>query len=737
MGLSFLTPFFLAGFLALGVPIVIHLIRRHQGKTLEFPSLMFLRQLPVQSVKRRSIRDWPLLLLRAGALTLIALAFARPVLQLGETEEGTAQDALREVVITMDRSWSMAAGARWERAVEEANSVLDGLVNPDRVSLVVFDGIGRVVVEPTLDPGRVRQALDTIGPGWGGTQIGAGLQASSGILEASDRSRREVVLISDYQRRGWEDGPRDRLPASTEFVTVDVGDDGIGSMVVSDVALEHSFTGGRQRVQPVARVIRQGEAAPTTGELVLELDDQEASRRPVELPNEGALSVAFDPITLPEEGLRGFVRLETPGEAPGEPFRFVVSPREVLSILLVEDGGSGTGSPYLLNALNVPGGPPVRVETRAGTAIGAGELADVDLVILNDVELPSGAAGTILRDHVRSGGGLLAVTGPESRPVAWDPEWSAFLPGEVGEVVERNPARGASLAQVDRDHPIFIPFRGVGGSGLGTPRFFRYREFDLHQLPSTDDEGPAPEATDRGPRILARFDDGSPALAQRTVGAGRVLVWTSTLDNSWTDFALHPVFVPIVREIAQFAAARSEGVPYFTVGQPVDARFLLTEAGLLQEDPEAPQDSGAPGAPEGEVLGLLVSPDGSGMELRTTGSAPIQLSEPGFYEVRESEEDAASGWTLAANPDVREADPARIDPEELALAASPSPTDPGGGSASTEGDLLDSTDPRTALVEGERRQGAWRFLLLGALLLLLGETILSGRRKPLARTVSG
>ena len=107
MGLSFLTPLFLAGFLAVAVPIIIHLVRRYRGKLIEFPSLMFLRQLPVQAIRRRTIRDWPLLLMRIGALILIALAFARPVLQLGSEEDGIIRDALREVVIVLDRSWSM------------------------------------------------------------------------------------------------------------------------------------------------------------------------------------------------------------------------------------------------------------------------------------------------------------------------------------------------------------------------------------------------------------------------------------------------------------------------------------------------------------------------------------------------------------------------------------------------------------------------------------------------------
>jgi len=78
---SFLTPAFLVGLGALAVPILIHLIQRERKRVIEFPSLMFVRRIPYQSVRRRRIRHWFLLLLRAAAVALIVAAFSRPFFQ--------------------------------------------------------------------------------------------------------------------------------------------------------------------------------------------------------------------------------------------------------------------------------------------------------------------------------------------------------------------------------------------------------------------------------------------------------------------------------------------------------------------------------------------------------------------------------------------------------------------------------------------------------------------------------
>src|SRR5688572_5242964 len=77
-GMSFLTPFLLAGLAAIAVPIFVHLIQREKKRVVAFPSLMFVQKIPYQSVQRRRIRHWFLLLMRAAAIALIVAAFARP-----------------------------------------------------------------------------------------------------------------------------------------------------------------------------------------------------------------------------------------------------------------------------------------------------------------------------------------------------------------------------------------------------------------------------------------------------------------------------------------------------------------------------------------------------------------------------------------------------------------------------------------------------------------------------------
>src|SRR5215207_9376029 len=124
--MGFVAPLVLVGLAALAVPVLIHLIQRERKRVVEFPSLMFLRRIPYQSVRRRRIRDWALLAMRLAALALIIMAFARPFFRRDALAAAT-QNGAREAVILVDTSYSMEYGDRWQRARTAARDAINGL----------------------------------------------------------------------------------------------------------------------------------------------------------------------------------------------------------------------------------------------------------------------------------------------------------------------------------------------------------------------------------------------------------------------------------------------------------------------------------------------------------------------------------------------------------------------------------------------------------------------------------
>src|SRR5690606_26442022 len=201
----------------------------------------------------------------------------------------------RELVILLDRSYSMEHGQRWARAVDAARDAVASMTGDDRASLVLFDASAVAVVEPTADRARLQATLDAARPGPGVTRYAPALQLAQRLLDASDRPRQEVLLISDFQRSGWDGQPGTRLAEGVTLTPIDVAEPVRTNVTVTGVTFAREYVGGRERVTATARLALRGSEPVRALPVTLELDGREIQTRTVELDANSAATVSFDP----------------------------------------------------------------------------------------------------------------------------------------------------------------------------------------------------------------------------------------------------------------------------------------------------------------------------------------------------------------------------------------------------------------------------------------------------------
>ena len=320
----------------------------------------------------------------------------------------------------------------------------------------------------------------------------------------------------------------------------------------------------------------------------------------------------------------------------------------------------------------------------------AAQLATTDLLITDSAANWVAGNADAIRAFVEGGGGLLVVLGEVG---GTDRSGSAaeLLPATGSEPREFDSESGAAFGEIDFSHPVFALFDTPRGGDLSTARFYRYHNVS--------------EAW--GGEVVARYEDGGAALLDRRMGAGRILVWTSTLDTYWNDLALQPVFLPLVHQMARHATDYRDYREYYTVGETY-------QIPLQGEQREATIRAAAP---SGEVVEAAVS----------AGEAVLALDEPGFYEL-DGLPDAWTGpRTAAVNHDPVESDLIPMDPEELLLAARTTVEGVDAG-------FVEELGPEAT----EEHQSLWWYILLALLLLLGTETLAANRRRPLeAGTAKG
>ncbi len=615
--MAFLTPLFLAGLAAIAIPVLIHLIQRERRRVIEFPSLMFVRKIPYQSVRRRRIRHWGLLLLRALAIALIVAAFARPFLRQSAVA-AAAMSGAREIVILLDQSASMGYGDHWDKAKDAARTAVRGLGADDRATLVLFNKNAEENMRATADRTRLEGAINAAKVGSDSTRFGPALKLAASILSRSTLKKRDAVIISDFQKTGWSGSEDVRFPEGMTVSAVSVASPDTSNLSVPSVSFARASFSGQERITVTAGLSNKGDAALKDVPVTLTIDGHDIQTEPATIGPHASGSVQFTQFTLVGPNVRGSVHAGSDALPADNTFNFVLTPSAPVSVAIVDNGDRGDASLFLSKALSIGTTPTFQVDSTTAMRLTPAALDKRAVVILNDTPFPPAAGGGVLKRFVERGGGLLIVVGDHT---TWPQSEADLLPGRLGATVDRMSGRSGSLGYLDYSHPVFEVFKAPRSGDFSAGHVFRYRALQ----------------TDPTDRVLARYDDGAVAAAERKIGAGRVIVLTTTLDDSWTDLGVKPIFLPLVHQLVRYLAHYEPATSWVTVGQVLDMSARATD--------KSPR--------------IVVTPTGERLTVSAGGQGNaglLELNEQGIYEIRST--GAASGRpeSIAVNLDPAESD---------------------------------------------------------------------------------
>ncbi|HET9621894.1 MAG TPA: BatA domain-containing protein [Kofleriaceae bacterium] len=705
--MGFLAPLMLVGVIALAVPIAIHLIGRRRARVVKFAALDFLLATKRRTARRFRLRERLLLIVRAVACAAVAIALAKPYTSCARKGPQVMRGP-QAAVLVIDDSFAagfVVDGRPWLRAAtDEARRILTQLGPEAEIAIVRAAEGADHPTELTRDHIRLRDQLLALEPSARPADTTRALARAAQLLAASSHVRKTVFLLSLLARTGlkpddppWgKDGPvlavSDLRPARMPNLAI-TGlrgdpDPGAASRGVAFDAEVGNFSDAAAKV-----------------ELSLTIADRVVARGTLDVPA-GARKTKHFLAALPP-GVRAAdasVSLSGDNLAIDDRRWVRASLRDRVRVLIV-DGDPRTvrhdDEAFYLEAALRPGdredsGDAVRVitaeelagvEPRARGTAAAIDLDEFDVLILANVAALPAPRVNVIADWVRAGGGILVAPGDRVDPAAYDKTMLPLLPQSLrdpidttwGALPEERDARALHLVKWEADHPIFTPF------SKAAPELADAKFFQISLL------GPTTSA-DR--KVLARFTNGAAALVEASIGAGRTLLFTSTLDRDWNDLPIHPGFLPLmqqtVRHLARKHAAFGES------DHAVGSSVVL---------------------PTGDLKKLEVrGPDGVGQVFegdRLAGRSTVRYGRtdrPGIYRV------IGTDQTGSTHERDELAFVVNVDPHGSDLTAVPPSALPPSG-----------TGTGNAPADDERRIELWHALAAAVLLLLLAEGLLVQR----------
>lgn len=728
--IGFGSPLLLWGSLLVGVPLLIHLLNRRRYDVRPFAAIEFLQQAFARRRRRLRMENLLLLLLRCLVVLFAALAMALPFVPSSNPLAvfGTGR---RDLVLLVDRSGSTgrlveADTTVDDRTLELVRREVGGLSDErgDAVTLLT-PGTSDILPAPLgASPTQVLEVLDAgLPPPAGVADLVDALRVVKDRIRPRTTGRLELVIFSDLQELSWVDGLSPVLQelvalGDTKISVVDTAGDAREprNLGVDDLRADDTLLLAGEPLVFTAVVRNHGDTPRRAVAGTFELDGKVVRKRlDIEIPPRGTVDVELR-LRIDDPGAHHLVfRLED-DELPFDDVRTLAFElRESIDVLLV-DGAHGTDrleratgflELALAPRLDFATGDDVTLERYRPEVVDVRtfeesdrELYRYDAIVMADVGGLTEAALANLTAVVSSGTPLLVFTGDRVRPQFYSEDMAGLLPATVG-AMEGDPAGRGEADYVTLVLPDPAP---PGLSMFADPRLSV-----LLQVPVL---AWSPLAPHEDAEVLASFVDSlghtTPAIVQGRVGLGRVILFGTSGDDSWSLLPRHPTtWLPLVHELVGLLTADDPGAVNVPVGtgptlvvdgRPKRARL---ETGGVMTDL---------GLPEVTPLGARSRIDLSDTPLGEAGAWTLTLD---FDDPARPPRDIA----LAALPDAREGDLRRIDTGTLQSRLT------GVEYALVSGESL--ADQSETASEGGSDGQLFRVLLWALLVAALAESILA------------
>lgn len=539
--MGFLNPILLLGVIAAAIPLLIHLWSRRQAKRVDFSSLMFLLVAHRQSVRRIQLKNLLILFLRVAIIALIALALARPLLKNQFSFAGAR--AKTNAVVILDNSFSMGyqgvQGQKFEKAKQVALEVADSLRHGDSIAVILMSDIpDAIFMKLTRDLENAKAEIRRAEVSSRSTFVPPSLELAHDILETSVAPNKEIYLISDFGKNGWNNWERVPNRSGAKIYLIPVGEAYEDNTSIEELQVSNQLIGAHRPVQ--LNVSVNNHSVSSRGEIALTFVIDGKKRRSLNSTVSGREAIV---TTFTHE-------FESPGTHTGHvdltPDRLQIDDRRYFAfgaygqirVLCV-----GEQTLYMTLALNpeIQETPsteftilPVSCSAREFTDFA---LEDYDVVIFVDVPQLTDRIKRQLQSFIRAGKSVVYFVGDNIEVSSYN-QFADWMPASLGASMGWQPP--LALSEFDSGHPIFNIFGANDFSGQYAPQFNQGLIFNLAE----------------NARVVAKLSNGTPFVVERRIHSGLALLFNvSASQHDASSLMVNPHFVPLLQQTVLYSKA--------------------------------------------------------------------------------------------------------------------------------------------------------------------------------------
>lgn len=545
-GISFLNPLFWIASISCLVPVIFHLTFFQKAKNVKFSTVRFLKENLEKAERKMRLEQILLLLLRMLLILTLVLALTKPVARfLSVTPKALPA---RKAVIILDDSYSMSfeknGTSYFDYAKRYASMAIEGLSGEDLFLLIAGSSGNEFIIKNEFSrkpKAPIKDIIKDISSSYKKTDISGAVLKGLGLLDEASKEAKEIYIITDMQKAGWQKENFTRKDVS--FFIIDVSKNGEeNSAILSAKSDPVNFLQNFQvNIQTI--LYRKGNKAPAI--LKILADKKEILARNLELGADETREYSFGAY-LGKAGTNACsVEIAPDALRADDRYFFLCKNIGDIKILCIDDRYA-ENSPgqdviflrHLVKSLTPSNGHALSiVHTEDILNL---NINNFTFVIVNNLSSSNDAAIEKIKNYIKEGGSVLFFLPLDIDKKFYNEKLSNSNGGPLGiRLIEAVGSAGSKLiyygvAKVDYQNKILKAFKDRTSGALHQMKV--YSLFDVEKSEDTN--------------TLIGLEGGYALLTENMYGKGVVYAITTSLDRNQSDFAINPAFVPLIYRIA-------------------------------------------------------------------------------------------------------------------------------------------------------------------------------------------
>lgn len=661
--MSFLSAMFLFALPLVAVPVLVHLYRGRQRDTIVWGAMQFLAQAATKGRSMERLEELLLMLLRVATVFALVLALAQPMVRsrlFGETGN-------REVVLVLDGSLSMARQvdgvSASDNLKERALALVDELTGADRVQIIqAAGGTQWLTAEGIAADAAGKEQLTSLiagaRPTLGTADLLAALQAAVYLEPTDSPASRRIVVLTDNQasnwqleaQAAWQQLDKTRSEAKVPSL-VEVVDCGFSETIENNLAVV-KLEAARLHARPgdavtfTAQVSNLGAGATKPAALEWLVDG-----KVVETSDLGALAPqaaqrATATITLPDAGTVAVsFRIDATDENPlDQDDTVVIDVSDQIPVLIVHDAADDVSEHSADELLSValgyaqgeslPWHSVYAPEVTESASLARAGLSNYRAVVITSLAELDSADRERLREFVEGGGGLWVAAGDRIDRDDFNRDW--YDDGDGLSPLTLQSLRSAGqpddpahmIHPPKREHPATAQLANTTQLDIDEARVFEYWQMDRG------------DAVGREVSVLLETSDGSPLVAEKYIGQGRVLLQAFPIGLQQSNLPQLKAFLVMVHDWLDYLTAPSTARYNLAPGSALVVT-LPPEAAFTKATLETPGGAQVPlfvDQREGAAVARYAQTQLPGLYRATFTSGGAPVASVPFYVSRDTHE---------------------------------------------------------------------------------------------------